>query len=172
MEFFQWIWTEKIAFLMGPIHTKMAFLNVIGYWLENSGWTTLIQNAGVTRPGLTQLPLSGYDVVRTNYSHHVNVCILHSLMQKAYNNYESNTSSTENFPIWRHEMERLHLSIQILVYCTGTWGKSAVFLIFVKSGNFPMYKNALKQLLLWLFALGHYHYARWLTIYWVEITLV
>lgn len=32
--------------MMGLLHTEMAFLNVIGDWLENSRLTTMIQNTG------------------------------------------------------------------------------------------------------------------------------
>ena len=41
-------------------------------------------------------------------------------------------------------------------------------LIFVRSireGNFSLYVSSLKQVVKWYFALGHYHYARWVTVH-------
>ena len=36
----------------------------VGHLLENSGWTTVIMNAGVTRSGVAQALDSGHDVVQ------------------------------------------------------------------------------------------------------------
>lgn len=61
----------------------------------NSGWTTLIENTGVTSSGVAQPLLSGRDVVRTKYSHQVTACILITLTHKDYNHYETTTSLAE-----------------------------------------------------------------------------
>lgn len=68
--------------MMGLLHTEMAFLNVIGDWLENSGLTTMIQNTGVAKPGVAQSLLSGQSVVRTKYFHKFNVYTFHTLMPR------------------------------------------------------------------------------------------
>ena len=45
--------------MLGPLHAEMAYLSVIGGWLENSGWTYILHNAGVSRSGVADSFLSG-----------------------------------------------------------------------------------------------------------------
>lgn len=135
--------------MMGLLHTEMAFLNVIGDWLENSGLTTMIQNTGVAKPGVAQSLLSGQSVVRTKYFHKFSVYTFHTLMPKAYNN-----SLPQHFPTSCHEMEALHPQLRYWSMALELELKLLSFLKPVRSGNFSMKKNALKQLLQWLFA--HY----------------
>ena len=84
----------------------------------------------------------------------------------------SNTSLPEDFPTVHHQMEVLHppfgywsmaleLELQLLPFLKSVW-----------SGSLSMYKNALKQLLQWFFALDHYHYARWFTFHWYEMLTI
>ena len=154
--------------MMGPLHTEIAFLSVVEDWLENSGGTTLIKNAGVARLGVAQSLLSWHLVVRIKYSHQITVCTLHTL-QKGCNNYESNTSSLEDFSPWRHEMERLHPQFNHWSIALELELKLLSLLKSFRSDNFSMCKNAVKQLLLCFSPLNHYHYARWLIIHWYEL---
>ena len=67
----------KLILMLGPLHTEMAYLSVLGDWFANSGWTTLsIHNADVTHSGVAQSLLSGHGVVRTKYSHQLTACTL------------------------------------------------------------------------------------------------
>ena len=76
---------ENLVLMMGLLQTEIGFLSVIVDTFENSQWTTLIQNNGVTRSGAVQSLLSRHQIVRTKYSHQVTVCALLTLMQKDYN---------------------------------------------------------------------------------------
>ena len=55
--------------MLGPLHTEMTYLSVLGDWLEKNGWKTIVQNAGLTRSGVAESLLSGKDVVRTKYTY-------------------------------------------------------------------------------------------------------
>ena len=44
----------------------------------------MIQNAGITRPGVAQALLTGHDVARTKYLRQVTACCLDILMHKAF----------------------------------------------------------------------------------------
>ena len=61
--------------MMGALYTEIDFLSVTGDWLDNSGLTTLIKNAGLVRLGVVQSLLSWHLVVRTKYSHQITVYI-------------------------------------------------------------------------------------------------
>ena len=40
--------------MLGPVLTEMVFMGAIIDLLENSGWTTVIRNAGFTRSEVVQ----------------------------------------------------------------------------------------------------------------------
>ena len=40
---------RSTVIFLGPLHTDITFLNELKEFLEGSGWTTAIKNAGVTR---------------------------------------------------------------------------------------------------------------------------
>ena len=70
--------------MLGPLHIEMVFLSVFGDLVEGTGRTKVVQNAGITRPGVAQALLTGHDVVRTKYVHQVTVCCLDILMHEAF----------------------------------------------------------------------------------------
>lgn len=63
----------------------MAFLSALGDWLENSGWTTAVMNAGVARFGVAEPLVWGRsDNARRKYTHQVTPCALVRLIYLAY----------------------------------------------------------------------------------------
>ena len=49
----QWLYPDeyddhKVLIMMGPLHNKMKFLNLLGNWLESSGWTESLVKAKIT----------------------------------------------------------------------------------------------------------------------------
>ena len=55
--------------MLRPLHIEMTFLSALRDLVEGSGWTTVVQNAGITRPGVAQALTTGHDVLRTKYFH-------------------------------------------------------------------------------------------------------
>lgn len=52
----QWKWKDsygknKFVIMFGGLHIEMAFLKVIGDWLDESGWTAALVEANVATPG-------------------------------------------------------------------------------------------------------------------------
>ena len=52
----QWLWSDEYvegqyAVLFGSLHIEMAFLKVIGDWLEGSGWIALLTTAKIVTTG-------------------------------------------------------------------------------------------------------------------------
>ena len=68
----QWYYSNHcgitiFVIMMGALHIEMSFLGALGHWQGGSGWTTLVTNANVTRPGVALLLLSGKNVAPTFY---------------------------------------------------------------------------------------------------------
>ena len=59
--------------MMGALHIEMAYLSVIGDWLEGSGWTDILVRAEISTPGHADSFLSGKHVKRSRYVHQVTV---------------------------------------------------------------------------------------------------
>lgn len=62
----------------------MAFLKVLGDWLEGSGWTVVLSDANVAKPGTANSFLKATNVTRTRRAHQVTACALFILLKRAY----------------------------------------------------------------------------------------
>lgn len=122
----------------------------------------MVRNAEVTRSGVAQSLQLGQNAVLTKYSNQVTGSTLYTFMHKAINlllHYLKNLHS------WHQQMELKYPTFKCWSINLSIELKLIFFPKFVRSENFSLYKNALKQLLPWFFALDHYHYARWLSIH-------
>lgn len=75
-----WLWPSdygenKFVIVFGVLHIEMAFLKVIGDWLEGSGWTVALADANVATPGTAESFLKVTSVTRTRRAHQVRVHI-------------------------------------------------------------------------------------------------
>ena len=59
-----------------PLHIEMNFLNLLGNWLESSGWTESLVKAKITSPGKVESFLSDSHRKRSRYAHQL---VLHFL---------------------------------------------------------------------------------------------
>ena len=60
----------------------MVFLSALEDLVEGSGWTTVVQNAGISR--VEQALITGNDAVRTKYINQVTAFCLDILMHEAF----------------------------------------------------------------------------------------
>ena len=75
---------DRLLMLMGPLHIEMAFLNVIGDWLESNGWVNLFVKANVSTPGRADSFLKGNHQKRSRYAHQVSCASLSILIREAF----------------------------------------------------------------------------------------
>ena len=61
----------KYVVLMGGLHIEMALLNVLGHWLDGSGWVAIMATANVTIEGRADALQSGSHVSRAQWAHQV-----------------------------------------------------------------------------------------------------
>lgn len=105
----------------------------------------MIKNAGATRSGVALSLLSRDDGVRTKYSHQVTAC---TLLPKDYNHCENTTSLPEGFHSSRQETDLQYSQFKCWSVILSLEFKLVSFLKSVRSGNFSLYKNDLKQLII------------------------
>lgn len=170
--------TSKFVMILGALHIEMAMLSTMGDWFEGSGWLNLLSNANVTSPG-NQFLLTGHEVAKSKYVHQVTASVLYRLMKSSYDgesgerteedeNMEADESQKNEkitFDSWRADME---VRLPQFQYWSIALKLEMAFFLFarsIRSRNFILYKYAIDQLLPWMFALDHVHYARWLSIH-------
>ncbi|CAH3155424.1 unnamed protein product [Porites lobata] len=88
----QWRWAshygeDKFVVVFGGLHIEMAFLKVLGDWLEGSGWTVVLSDANVATPGTANSFLKATNVTRLEGAHQVTACSLFILLKRAYQRY-------------------------------------------------------------------------------------
>ena len=70
----QWNWSgidgeEKFVVMFGSLHIEMAFLKVVGGWLEGSGWTSALVDTNVAIPGTAESFIKAASVTRCRRAH-------------------------------------------------------------------------------------------------------
>lgn len=58
---------------MGPLHIEMAFLDIIGDWVEDSGWTDAPVHGDFSTVGRIDNFFTGRKVKRSRYAHEVSL---------------------------------------------------------------------------------------------------
>jgi len=108
---------KKLVVMFGGFHTELAALKALGSWIEDSGWTSVLVQAGVITPGTADSFLKASHVSRTRHAHQVTAAALYVLMDKAYNTYREGVDEGEepkSFSDWRKQAE-LKSTISLLV---------------------------------------------------------
>lgn len=165
----QWKWPDthgedKYVVMLGGLHIEMAIWNTLGDYLEDSGWTIALTQAGIASSGTADSFLKAAHLTRTRHGHQVCALALYKLQQDAFLSTEA-LHDEENKEAWRQEMVEKSPTFQFwdTVLTMETMG-----LIFVRAhreANFPLYVESLRSLVPWFFALDHHHYARWVPIH-------
>lgn len=75
---------DKYVIMLGPLHTEMAALKVLGDFLEGSGWCNAISQAKVANKGTADSFLKTSHVTKTRRAHQVTATTLYILQKKAF----------------------------------------------------------------------------------------
>ena len=159
---------DKGVIMMGALHIEMTALIVIGDWLKDSGWESVLVNANIATPGRVNAMLKASHVTRTRYAHQVTACVLYILQKRAYDEYVAVTDDNQE-PIGFHDWCKAQADqYPQFMYWLTVLELEILVLGFVKSlrvGDFPLYVQSLNKLAPWMFALNHYKYACWLPVH-------
>lgn len=163
---------EQFVIMFGGLHIEMAAFKMLGKWLNGSGWTEALCNAGVATQGVADSFLTASHLTRTRRAHQVTAAALHMLMMKGYKEYTTNFE--ENEPAkschqWRKEMSE---KCPQFLYWSRVLELQLCCLQLVRAfreANFSLYVTAIKQILPWMFAMDHPNYARWLSVHYRDM---
>ena len=162
----QWAWPDvygerQFVVMMGGLHIEMVMLNVLGDFLDGSGWVSMMTSANVTTEGRAFGLHKGSHTSRGQWAHQVTATALFVLLAD---------------PMMHTKSLLMKIRFWCLVqpYCTRSstvprlasgHAVRAVVLQFLRSQRegFDMYVDSLGKIIPLMFALDHYHYARWMS---------
>ena len=136
----------------------MAVWNTYGNYLEASGWTTALTQAGIASSGTGNSFLKVTHLTRTRHAHQVSALALTKLQKIAFLHTEGphDVNSKES---WRQAMISKSATFQ---YWDTIFRMEILGLIFVRAHreqDLPLYVESLKALVPWFFALDHQNYS-------------
>ncbi|KAG0710801.1 hypothetical protein GWK47_022049 [Chionoecetes opilio] len=170
-KFVQWHWPhthgeDQYVVMFGGLHVEMAVWKTLGDYLEASGWTTALTQAGIASSGTANSFLTASHLTKTRHAHQVSALALAKMQRDAHQEAVGETpSNDEGFEAWRRDMAARSPTFH---YWDTILRLEILGLIFVRAHreqDFPLYVETLKALVPWFFALDHQNYARWLPVH-------
>ena len=162
----QWHYNKKyeLFWMMGPLHIEMVMLSAIGDWLEGSGWIQVFEKAGVSTTGRIESFLTGKKVKRTRYAHLLSLSALSQLMYAAFED-----SKKPDFEIWRKDLVEDNINANFWSQVIQMETLLFQFVKSLRSADFQLFCLSIKEIVPWMFALDHTHYARWLSVFYQDL---
>ena len=153
---------------MGPLQIKMTLSNLIGDWLENSGWVEILVKANIGTSGRAKSFLKSSHPKRLRYAYQVTCAELLMLMNEAY----QKTNQNGDLNSWITTSKGK--SVQFLYWST-VFKIEMMLLAFVKSlriSNYKMFLSCLEHVVPCMFAIDHIHFSRWLPVFINDLKLL
>ena len=107
-KYIQWNWPQthgedKYIAMLDGLHIEMAIWNTCGDYLEASGWTNALTQAGIASSGTADSFLKAAHLTRTRHAHQVSALALTKLQSDAF--FHTGVLQDENSKeVWRQEM--------------------------------------------------------------------
>ena len=160
--------------MLGGLHIEMASFKMLGKWVAGSGWADVMCNAGVATQEVADSFLTASHVTRTRRAHQVTAASLYLLMHKAYEAYKTNQQDDDE-PLSFNDWKEVKKKSPNFLYWSSVLNLELTCLRLVRSireSNFPLYIDALQDLLPWMFALDHPNYTRWLSVHYRDMCVL
>ena len=156
----QWLYLDKygdhkVLLMMDPLYIEISFLNLLGNWLESSGWTESLVKAKITSPGKAESFLSDSHPKCSRYTLQVTCASLSLLISEEHQ--QSHSKNDQNS--WMAEKKRL--SPQFLYWCTAMELETLLLSLIksMRTFNFSMFIDCLEKIAPWMFEMDHISYA-------------
>ena len=144
----------------------MAVWKTFGGFLEDSGWTTALIEAGIASSGTANSLLKASHLTRTRHAHQVSALALAKLQQDAFLGMGTEGPHDENTKeAWRQDMINKSPTFQYWDAILKMEILGSIFVRAHREQNFPLYVETLKALVPWFFALDHQNYDRWIPVH-------
>jgi hypothetical protein len=172
----QWTWPathgeDHFVIMFGGLHIEMATLKLLGDWLEDSGWTNALVQAGIASLGTSKSYINVSHVTKTRHAHQVTAASLYTLLQQAYTkdctSDDIDEMQSDSVPFEEWCIQRAKTTVHF-DYWLKTLSLELLMLRYIRSlreGNFQLYVESLTQIMPWMFSLDHTHYSRWLSVH-------
>ena len=102
----QWTWPplseEHFVVMLRGLYIEMAILNMLGKWLDGSGWSSALVEAGITTSGRAAALLSASNAKRACCVHQGTVASLYILQSNAYHSYCKGLPASEELVLLRY----------------------------------------------------------------------
>lgn len=151
--------------MFGGLHIEMSLWNAIGDFLEDSGWTVALNDAGIASSGTADSFLKAAHLTRTRHAHQVSMLALAKLQREAWQKFASSNSDDISFEMWQQNMSS---KSPTFLYWDLILEFEMMTLIFIRAhriNNFNLYVESLENLVPWFFVLDHTNYSRWIPIH-------
>ena len=149
----------------------MATLKLLGDWLEDSGWTNALVQAGIASSGTSKSFINVSHVTKTRHAHQVTAASLYTLLQQTYTkdctSDDIDEMQSDSVPFEEWCIQRAKTTVHF-DYWLKTLSLELLMLHYIRSlreGNFQLYVESLTQIMPWMFSLDHTHYSRWLSVH-------
>ena len=135
-----------------------------GDFLEGSGWTNALTQAGIASSSTADSFLKASHLTRTRHAHQVTALALAKLQENAFLHTEGVFSNEAN-EVWRQAMTQKSPTLQFWDTILNMKLLDFTFIRSHHQENFSMYVESLKVLVPWFFALDHHNYSWWIQIH-------
>ena len=139
----------------------MAYMCALGDWLDGSGWIDIFQKANINTPGRIESFLKGSNVKRSRYAHQVSLSSLVAISRKAFESQEEIASYDD----WKNEQRKKSINAQFWFTVIEMEILLFMFVRSLRQADFDLFVRSLRDIIPWMFALDHVHYARWLPVF-------
>ena len=82
----------------------MALWHSVGEFLDGSGWTNALSDAGVATSGTADSFLKASHLTKTRHAHQITLLTLHKLQKEAWELVEKTDGTREDFNKWKEDM--------------------------------------------------------------------
>ena len=136
-----------MSYNLNIIYIICVLFQLLGDWLENSGWTDALIQANITSSGTADSFIRASHVTKTRHAHRVTAATLHTLLKQAYSeDFTPNDGNTtqpddEVFEEWCTQRAKASVHFD---YWLKTLSLEVLLLVYTRSlreGNFELYKN-------------------------------
>ena len=161
----QWMYLsefENVMWMMGPLQIEMAFMAVIGDWLTGPGWDTIFVKSSINTAGRAQSFLWGNKDKRSRYAHQVSLAALIKLAQDSYTTQSDGTQSLED---WLSEICEISVNARYWLTVIKLETLLFLFVLSIRDANFDLFLQSLEEIVIWMFSLDHFNYARWMAVF-------
>ena len=125
------------------------------------GWVQVLEKANFSTTGRIESFLSGKKVKRTRYAHQVTLAVLKKLADAAF----QDQMEFADFESWRKSINEKNANPCFWFQAIEFEKFLFAFIISLRDADFYSFVKCIEDMMPWMFALDHTHYAKWMSVF-------